>query len=70
VRTGGVLVTCSCSGAVTQEPGLLVRTVQEAAARVGRSVALLRVGGAAADHPLNPMYPEGAYLTVAFFVVN
>jgi 23S rRNA G2069 N7-methylase RlmK/C1962 C5-methylase RlmI len=26
-------------------------------------VRVLRLGGAAPDHPLDPGYPEGAYLT-------
>ena len=47
-----------------------MRLVHGAAAHVGRSVAVLRVSGAAADHPLNPMYEEGAYLTVGFFAVS
>jgi len=70
VALRGILVSCSCSAAVSQEAGLLVKMVSEAAARVGRTVAVLKVSGAAADHPLNPMYPEGAYLTVAFFAVS
>ena len=37
--------------------------VQEAAQVAGRRVSLLRHGGAAMDHPLDPGYPEGQYLT-------
>lgn len=62
VKPGGVLVTCSCSGAVTQA-GLLPGVVADAAREAERPVTLLRAAGAAADHPLNPAYPEGKYLT-------
>ena len=43
--------------------------VQEAATTVGRRVTLLRRGGAAADHPLDPACPEGEYLTNLLFRV-
>ncbi|KAK9830892.1 hypothetical protein WJX81_002094 [Elliptochloris bilobata] len=68
VAPGGLLMTCSCSGAVTQA-GLLLGFVQEAAAIAGRRVTLLRRGGAAADHPLDPACPEGEYLSNLLFRV-
>lgn len=80
VRPGGVLLSCSCSAAVAAEPGLLVRTVHEAAAAGGggaaasaadaRTVTVLGVSGAAADHPVHPLYPEGSYLTAVTFCVQ
>ncbi|EFJ46677.1 hypothetical protein VOLCADRAFT_81786 [Volvox carteri f. nagariensis] len=62
VRPGGLLMTCSCSGAMTQS-NEFVGMVVEAAQQVGRQPTLLREAGAAADHVLNPAYPEGEYLT-------
>ena len=37
--------------------------LQVAARANGRSITILRMAGAAADHTLDPAYPEGAYLT-------
>ncbi|GBG00537.1 hypothetical protein Rsub_13240, partial [Raphidocelis subcapitata] len=58
VKPGGVLMTCSCSGAMTQSGGLPA-IVEEAARQAERQITLLRKSGAAPDHPLNPAYPEG-----------
>ncbi|KAG8069925.1 hypothetical protein GUJ93_ZPchr0006g41933 [Zizania palustris] len=62
VKTGGLLMTCSCSGAMTQS-GLFLRTIQGAASMAGRKVTVLRQAGAACDHPIDPAYPEGQYLS-------
>jgi len=62
VRPGGLLMTCSCSGAMTQS-GEFESIVAEAAVSVGRRMTILRHAGAAPDHTLNPGYPEGKYLT-------
>lgn len=61
-REGGLLMTCSCSGAMTQS-GTFIRVIQGAAAMAGRKVTVLRQAGAACDHPIDPSYPEGAYLS-------
>ncbi|XP_020575581.1 uncharacterized protein LOC110021439 [Phalaenopsis equestris] len=61
-KRGGLLMTCSCSGAMTQS-GLFLRTLQGAATMAGRKLTVLRHAGAACDHPIDPSYPEGAYLT-------
>jgi 23S rRNA G2069 N7-methylase RlmK/C1962 C5-methylase RlmI len=55
-------MTCSCSGAISQG-NRLPEIVMEAARQAGRRLILLREAGAASDHPLNPAYPEGQYLT-------
>lgn len=68
VRPGGVLMSCSCSGAMTQSGGL-GKVVQEAARAADRQVTLLSKAGAAPDHPLNPGYPEGEYLTALTYRV-
>ncbi|CAM6129373.1 unnamed protein product [Calypogeia fissa] len=61
-RPGGLLMTCSCSGAVTQT-GSFVSVLKDASTAVGRRLIQLRYAGAAADHTLDMAYPEGAYLT-------
>ncbi|OVA12749.1 Pseudouridine synthase/archaeosine transglycosylase [Macleaya cordata] len=76
-KRGGLLMTCSCSGAMTQS-GMFLRTIQArtsahnhflqhfvqgAASMAGRRVTVLRQAGAACDHPIDPSYPEGAYLS-------
>ncbi|XP_024960073.1 uncharacterized protein LOC112500736 isoform X2 [Cynara cardunculus var. scolymus] len=61
-KPGGFLMTCSCSGAMTQS-GQFLPVLQGAAAMAGRKITVLRQGGAACDHPIDPSYPEGAYLS-------
>ncbi|KAH7679056.1 23S rRNA (cytosine(1962)-C(5))-methyltransferase protein [Dioscorea alata] len=61
-KKGGLLMTCSCSGAITQS-GTFLRILQGAASMAGRKITILRQAGAACDHPIDPSYPEGAYLT-------
>ena len=70
LRPGGLLVTCSCSGAVTQN-GLLPDVVVAAAASAGTSATALGAPrGAGADQPLDPFYPEGNYLTVCVYRIG
>ncbi|GAX79552.1 hypothetical protein CEUSTIGMA_g6993.t1 [Chlamydomonas eustigma] len=69
VRPGGLFMTCSCSGAMTQS-GQLTQVVNEAAHASERQITLLRDAGPSADHPLNPAYPEGAYLTNLLYCVS
>jgi 23S rRNA G2069 N7-methylase RlmK/C1962 C5-methylase RlmI len=69
VAPGGMLLSCSCSGAMTQSgafPGL----VADAAAATGRSAALLAVAGAAPCHARAAGYPEGEYLTAVFMGIS
>ncbi|MCD7465468.1 hypothetical protein HAX54_001372 [Datura stramonium] len=61
-KRGGLLMTCSCSGAMTQS-GQFFRILQGAASMAGRKITVVRQAGAACDHPIDPAYPEGAYLT-------
>lgn len=61
-KRGGLLMTCSCSGAMTQS-GLFLRILQGAASMAGRKITVVRQAGAACDHPIDPAYPEGTYLT-------
>lgn len=65
---GGVLLTCSCSGVVSEEDFLDV--LRNAAARSGRLVTILRVTGAADDHPVALHVPETRYLKAVFARVH
>ena len=64
VKPGGLLITCSCSGLVSEERfgAIVARAVVEA----GRKMEVLEMRGAAADHPVIPEFPEGKYLTALF----
>jgi 23S rRNA G2069 N7-methylase RlmK/C1962 C5-methylase RlmI len=53
---------------MTQSGGL-APVVEEAAREAERQITLLRKSGASADHPLNPAYPEGQYLTALSYRV-
>jgi 23S rRNA (cytosine1962-C5)-methyltransferase len=64
VAAGGVFLTCSCTGLVSEETFL--DTVRRAAWQAGRTVQVLRVAGAAADHPFLVHVPEGRYLKAVF----
>lgn len=60
VERGGLLATSSCTGAVTEEAFLTM--LRDAAVRARRRVQVLRVSGAAPDHPWLTAVPEGRYL--------
>ncbi|MBX3016701.1 MAG: class I SAM-dependent rRNA methyltransferase [Bdellovibrionaceae bacterium] len=60
VAPGGLLISCSCSGAVSEED--LAQAVAKAAARVGRRATILGRGQQGADHPWLTNFPEGRYL--------
>jgi 23S rRNA (cytosine1962-C5)-methyltransferase len=64
VASGGILLTCSCTGLVSEESFL--DTVRRAAWQAGRTVQVLHVGGAGADHPFLIHVPEGRYLKAVF----
>jgi 23S rRNA (cytosine1962-C5)-methyltransferase len=57
---GALFLTCSCSGLV-DEPTFL-DTVRRSARYAGRGLRILRLGGAAPDHPVDPEVPESRYL--------
>ncbi|ESQ29843.1 hypothetical protein EUTSA_v10011478mg [Eutrema salsugineum] len=61
-RSGGLMMTCSCSGAMTQS-GKFLGILQSAAAMAGKKITVVREAGAASDHPLDPSYPQGQYLS-------
>ena len=60
LRSGGVLVTCSCSFHVS--PASLLEMLASAAQDAHRTVRLLEVRGQSKDHPILLNIPETAYL--------
>ncbi|KAL7533905.1 hypothetical protein ACHAXR_005520 [Thalassiosira sp. AJA248-18] len=70
---GGLLLTCTCSAAMTQKDGgqYFLNMVNGAALSAKRRVTLLRVSGAASCHTQSPAsFPAGAYLSAALFHVG
>ncbi|KAM1988165.1 hypothetical protein ACFX15_035334 [Malus domestica] len=61
-KRGGLLMTCSCSGAMTQS-GTFLHILQGAASAARRKITVLRNAIAARNHPIDPSYPEGKYLS-------
>jgi 23S rRNA (cytosine1962-C5)-methyltransferase len=60
VAPKGILVTCSCSGAVREDD--FAQAVHAAKTKAGRSIQWLAHGGHAPDHPILFDFPEGQYL--------
>ena len=63
VRDGGLLVTASCSNPVSQEE--FFEIVRRAAASARVQTRLLSYNLHAADHPVDPNFPDGRYLKCA-----
>ena len=68
VKPGGVLVSCSCSAAMS--PAALTRIIGMAATDAKRDVTLLAMGEQAPDHPNPASFPEGRYLKCAILQVR
>ena len=64
VAPGGMFLTCSCTGLVREVDFL--ETLRRAAWQTGRTVQVLRIAGAAPDHPFLVHVPEGRYLKAVF----
>jgi 23S rRNA (cytosine1962-C5)-methyltransferase len=64
VAPGGIFLTCSCTGLISEE--MFLETLRRCAWQVGRTAQVLRVAGAAADHPFLIHVPEGRYLKAVF----
>ncbi|MBZ0223715.1 MAG: class I SAM-dependent rRNA methyltransferase [Dokdonella sp.] len=64
VKPGGIFLTCSCTGLVSEEQFLDM--LRRAAFYANRSVQVLKVTGAGADHPWLAHVPESRYLKAAF----
>jgi 23S rRNA (cytosine1962-C5)-methyltransferase len=64
VAPGGIFLTCSCTGLVSEE--MFLETLRRSAWQAGRSVQIIRIAGAGADHPFLAHVPEGRYLKAVF----
>jgi 23S rRNA (cytosine1962-C5)-methyltransferase len=64
VAPGGIFLTCSCTGLVSEE--MFLETLRRAAWQVSRTLQVLQVTGAGADHPFLVHVPEGRYLKAVF----
>lgn len=60
VSEGGILLTCSCSGLVTEDQ--FQDTIRRAASHAGKNAQIFRLSGAAPDHPWLADVPESRYL--------
>jgi 23S rRNA (cytosine1962-C5)-methyltransferase len=60
VTPGGIYLTCSCTGLIGEE--MFLETLRRAAWQAGRTLQVLGVTGAGADHPFLVHIPEGRYL--------
>jgi 23S rRNA (cytosine1962-C5)-methyltransferase len=68
VAPGGVFLTCSCTGLVSEADFL--ESVRRAAWQAGRTLQVFKVAGAAPDHPFLLSVPEGRYLKAVFARVD
>jgi 23S rRNA (cytosine1962-C5)-methyltransferase len=68
VAPGGLLLTCSCTGLVTEE--MFLETLRRSAWQAGRTLQIVKVTGAGADHPFLVHVPEGRYLKSVFCRVD
>lgn len=60
LKPGGILITCSCSGMISQlEFQQMLALVSQ---QTGRHLQILEQRGQPADHPLSPSCPENHYL--------
>ena len=64
IAEDGLLLTCSCSGSVSEEQFL--DALRSAAAQARRELTVLRVAGAPPDHPVALHVPETRYLKAVF----
>ncbi len=64
VAPGGMFLTCSCTGLVSEADFL--GTLRRAAWQAKRSLQVLGISGAGPDHPFLVHVPEGRYLKAVF----
>jgi 23S rRNA (cytosine1962-C5)-methyltransferase len=64
VKPGGIFLTCSCTGLVSEEQFLDM--LRRAAFYANRTLQVIKVSGAGPDHPWLAHVPESRYLKAAF----
>lgn len=67
VNDGGLMLTCSCSGLVSQE--LFIKTVSRAIRLAGKSMQMLQIAGASEDHPVMIDTLDSQYLKAIMGIV-
>lgn len=68
LEPGGLLLTCSCTGLVSQAD--FMDMLRRVALHAGREMQILASAGAGADHPVSAVVPEGRYLKALFCRVD
>ncbi|HEU5231186.1 MAG TPA: class I SAM-dependent rRNA methyltransferase [Ktedonobacteraceae bacterium] len=68
LRSGGILLTCSCSGVVGMDD--LLGVLSQSSQRLNRTVQLLETYTHGIDHPTNLAMPETVYLKAIFCRVS
>ena len=69
VKPNGILLSCTCSSAMTLS-GEFLKVVSASATEAGRHITVLRQSYAACDHVLNPNYMESTYLSAVAVLVH
>ncbi len=64
LREGGLILTCSCSGMVSEAEFMSI--ISNSAAEAGVRLQVFEVAGAAPDHPVASDFPEGRYLKAVY----
>ncbi len=64
VAPGGILLTCSCTGLVSEAD--FVESLRRAAYQAGKELQILAIRGAGEDHPVYVHVPESRYLKAVF----
>src|SRR3546814_7731055 len=64
VKPGGLFATFSCTGLVRED--LFLDMLRRAGYYAGRTLQVLKVSGAGADHPFLANVPESRYLKAVF----
>lgn len=64
LNPGGVLVSCSCTGLVSEEDFLMA--LRAAAAESNVELQIIAIHGAPGDHPFSVRVPEGRYLKAVY----
>jgi 23S rRNA G2069 N7-methylase RlmK/C1962 C5-methylase RlmI len=70
LRSGGLLFTCSCSGAIAQTESLFMDILLEASRKCNRDITILSTTSSGEDHTVLASYPEGRYLTCVLLRVS
>lgn len=68
IAPGGILLTCSCTGLVGEDDFL--EMIRRVALNAGRTIQVLHVDGAGADHPVASNVPENRYLKAVYCRVD